>query len=207
MAAAAPSPKSMQDDLSEKSRKRESASFATTRTYFSESSVSRKRLAVSSAYTKPEQAAFRSKAAAFGAPISCWITLAILGVRKSEVTVHEMTSPISSGDIPAASIARSEACFPMYHVGSQPAIGRSVMPVLVLIHSSLVSTKRVKSSFVNICSGTYLPIPKMLIPINNSLAIKKYANMVVKTKKLCYSNNVGRLSDDLFRQTGIIPHI
>ena len=103
--------------------------------------------------------------------------------------------------------ARSEACFPMYHVGSQPAIGRSVMPVLVLIHSSLVSTKRVKSSFVNICSGTYLPIPKMLIPINNSLAIKKYANMVVKTKKLCYSNNVGRLSDDLFRQTGIIPHI
>ena len=44
---------------------------------------------------------------------------------------------------------------------------------IVRIHSSSVSINRVKSSFFNTCSGTYLPIPKMLMPIKKLLRINK----------------------------------
>ena len=69
---------------------------------------------------------------------------------------------------------------------------RSVMPVLVRIHSSFVSTKRVKSSLVRVCSGRYLPMPSILIPIKKLLCVNLSAFGIIMSLLNKHGCNVHR---------------
>lgn len=82
------------------------------------------------------------------APVSRWMMQDIDGVQYSGVMVVSISRPISSGSMPAASMARLAACAPIYQVGSPSEMWRVPIPVLVLIHSSLVSTIFAISSLV-----------------------------------------------------------
>src|SRR6185503_1610388 len=114
---------------------------------------------VDNPYKNPEQAAFKSKPKAFVAPILSQIIFAVAGKSISGVTVQQIRQSISFGSIPllwqsssTAGAPRSEEAFP-----SPFKILLSVMPVLVLIHSSLVSTIFSRSAFVSLSGGTYPP--------------------------------------------------
>ena len=110
--------------------------------------------AVSTPKRKPEQAAEMSKQAAFTAPILVWTKQAVLGKNISGVQVAQMIRSISSGLMPAFSIAAWAARAASSLVGcSGPAMRRSRMPVRDWIHSSLVSTSFSKSAFVMTRSG------------------------------------------------------
>ena len=71
---------------------------------------------------------------------------------------------MSDGSIPAASIAFKDASFAMNQVGSPDDTRRSLMPVLVVIHSSEVSRKAVKLALSAIFDGRYEPVPLIFIP-------------------------------------------
>ena len=114
-------------------------------------------------YRKPEQAASRSNPKAFLAPTLSQIILAVAGNNMSGVTVQQITQSISAGSMPrflhssiTAGAPRSELPFP-----SPFKIRRSETPVLVRIHSSLVSTIFSRSKFVSLSSGTYPPTAVM----------------------------------------------
>src|SRR5439155_18289941 len=78
----------------------------------------------------------------------------------SGVAVAPIMRSISLGDILACSIAFSAALAAISLVFSSfAAIRRSLMPVRVVIQSSLVSTMRDRASLVRVFSGTYLPVP------------------------------------------------
>src|SRR5205814_7827766 len=78
----------------------------------------------------------------------------------SGVAVATRIRSISLAEIFACSIAFSAAFVAMSLVCSSfAAMRRSLMPVRVVIHSSLVSTMRDRSLLVRIFFGTYLPVP------------------------------------------------
>src|SRR5207247_443464 len=110
----------------------------------------------------PEHAASMSNAAAFFAPIFCWMRHAVAGKGMSGVIVAQIMRSISSSRTPACSIARRDASAPMsdVHIVSE-AIRRSRIPERVTIHSSVVSTIFSKSALVRIRSGRYEPVPTM----------------------------------------------
>ena len=114
--------------------------------------------AVSSAYTKPEHAADRSKQKAFFAPICPCTTHDMEGKKKSGVAVVPIIISISSGGTCADSSARSAAIMPIFQVGIS-LILRSFIPVWLIIHSSEVSTIWLRASLSSICSGRYEPTP------------------------------------------------
>src|SRR6266508_5545908 len=78
----------------------------------------------------------------------------------SGVAVATIMRSISFGEIFACSIALCAALVAISLVFSSfAAIRRSLIPVRVMIQSSLVSTMRERSALVRIFSGTYLPVP------------------------------------------------
>jgi hypothetical protein len=90
---------------------------------------------------------------------------AVEGNAISGVIVPHSTRSMSFGSSPAASTARRAACVAKVAVDSPgPAMRRSLMPVRCVIHWSLVSTMRDRSSFVSRFSGTKLPVPAMMAP-------------------------------------------
>jgi hypothetical protein len=103
----------------------------------------------------PEQAASMSKAAARKAPSFAWTRQAVAGKSMSGVMVATMIRSICSAVTPARSIARCAARAAMSEVNSFLAAMRlSLMPVRVVIHSSVVSTNFSRSALVRILSGT-----------------------------------------------------
>ena len=110
-------------------------------------------------YKKPEQAASTSNPQAFLMPSLSQATLAVLGKNMSGVMVATIMQSISLGSMPlllqrscTAGTTRSEVARP-----SPLRICLSSIPVLVLIHSSLVSTIFSKSALVSTSFGTYPP--------------------------------------------------
>ena len=82
----------------------------------------------------------------------------------SGLTVVTMTRSMSCGVSPALSIAAFEAFRAISEVVSpSAAMRRRFMPDLPKIHSSLVSTIFERSSLVTILSGTYLPVPFIIM--------------------------------------------
>src|SRR5574343_2020577 len=111
---------------------------------------------VVTAYKKPLQAALISKPHALVAPILSAMILAVAGNTMSGVTVAQIMQSISVGAIfflrntsSMAFTAISLLAFP----GSFSILLSSI-PVLVLIHSSLVSTIFSRSKLVSFVSGT-----------------------------------------------------
>ena len=83
-------------------------------------------------------------------------------------TVATMQAPISSGRTPARARA-SPAAFTHRSVWVSVVQWRRVlMPVRVVIHSSLVSTIFARSWLVMMFSGTQRPVPLILIPFIGS---------------------------------------
>src|SRR6185369_3942607 len=88
---------------------------------------------------------------------------AVEGKGKSGVTVLSMIRSISSGRTPAMAKARRAASAAKVDVYSpSAAIRRSLIPVLVVIHSSLVSTNCSISALVRIFAGKADPVPVIL---------------------------------------------
>src|SRR4051812_35916323 len=118
---------------------------------------------VSSAYKNPLHAAERSKAGVEPMPKDAATKHAVDGNAISGVAVPTTTRSISLASTPAAFIARVAAWLARVAVDSvDEAIRRSLIPVRCMIHSSLVSTIRERSSFVSRFSGTYDPVPAMM---------------------------------------------
>ena len=114
---------------------------------------------VFNANRNPLQAAPKSNPKAFFAPSLSPMILAVAGKIISGVTVAQIMQSMSNGSrfflrriSSMAFTAISELALP----GSINIL-LSDIPVLVLIHSSLVSTIFSKSKFVNLVSGTYPP--------------------------------------------------
>ena len=101
-------------------------------------------------YRKPEQAALTSKAMTAPAPSLPLMMQATEGQRESGVQVAAMTCVSSPAFMPASSRALSAALYPRSEAFSVAASRRrSLMPVRVVIHSSLVSTIFARSSLVS----------------------------------------------------------
>ena len=115
---------------------------------------------------KPVQAAFRSKQGmSWGRFSSFWSRQAAEGTSVSADSVATMHAPISSGAIPASFRAARAAAALRVEKVSPPAQWRRVwMPVRLVIHSALVSTRFSRSSFVTSRLGTPRPVPRILIP-------------------------------------------
>ena len=110
--------------------------------------------AVVKAYKNPEHAPDKSNAKAFFRCKSFCIRQAVEGKQWSGVIVAHITASISSGLIPAFPNAIWPALTPISEDDSwSSAIRRSFIPVLVVIHSSVVSTSFSKSLFVSIFAG------------------------------------------------------
>jgi len=91
-------------------------------------------------WQNPAQAAEMSKAAAFRAPSSLATCAASEGVCSRWVTVEMMTRPICSASMPEAASALPAAPMDiMPTVSSAVAQRRSLIPVRVVIHSSVES--------------------------------------------------------------------
>ena len=112
-------------------------------------------VAIAELYTKPEQAADKSNAAAFFAPnFSCKIQ-AVDGVLLSAEIVATIIISSSSAETLASSNALCAAIKAKSDVACSGAQMRlSLIPVRSVIHSSLVSTNFSISALVRIFSGT-----------------------------------------------------
>ena len=100
---------------------------------------------------KPVHALLKSNASTFSAnPVD--------GNAFSAVEVATITAPISAISTPDASTASYAALTASDVVFSCVHLYLFLMPVLVVIHSSFVSTIRLKSSFVIISSGSAFPV-------------------------------------------------
>mmetsp|Transcript_112582 Transcript_112582/g.305655 ORF Transcript_112582/g.305655 Transcript_112582/m.305655 type:complete len:338 (+) Transcript_112582:626-1639(+) len=161
--APAPSPKSTQVVRSSQSRWRERASAPMTTAVFTVP-VLIYCAAVTSAKTNPEQAAVRSKATACWQPSSAAVAGAMPN-RSSGVEVATSTSPTSSGDTFAFSIARRPASAAIVTSDSSGRMmWRRLIPVRWKIHSSLVSMTSERSSLVTTLEGAADPVPAMAMP-------------------------------------------
>ena len=95
------------------------------------------------------------------APVAAWTLHAVLGIFPSGVNVATIIKSISSGEIWESLIAFIAALIDNVAVVSLFEILRSEMPVLSVIHSSLVSTMVLKYLFVTIFAGTAEPVPNI----------------------------------------------
>ena len=108
---------------------------------------------------KPVHALLKSNASTFSANPSSFCTIAAVdGNALSAVEVATITAPISAISTPDASTASYAALTASDVVFSCVHLYLFLMPVLVVIHSSFVSTIRLKSSFVIISSGSAFPV-------------------------------------------------
>ena len=112
--------------------------------------------AVVSAYKKPEQAADISNAQILPAPILSAIRQAVEGNSISGVTVAQIIRSISCAEVFVFFNKPSMAFTPISEEPFWPLrILLSLIPVLVVIHSSFVSTSFSNSLLFKIYSGTY----------------------------------------------------
>mmetsp|Transcript_10613 Transcript_10613/g.23740 ORF Transcript_10613/g.23740 Transcript_10613/m.23740 type:complete len:232 (+) Transcript_10613:731-1426(+) len=156
--APAPSPKRMQVPLSSQSRKRVRASAPITSTFLYAPEFMNCD-AVTSPYRNPEQAAVRSKAAAFLAPIML-ATEEASPKRSSGDEVATMTKSMSNASTPAfvrASIA-DVADISLSDVPSSMSL-LFLMPVRFPIHASFVSTRETKASLGIVTCPGHAPTP------------------------------------------------
>lgn len=101
----------------------------------------------------------RSNAAALVAPMDDWTEHA-LPKTSSGLEVARMTRSMSEGEMPAMSMARSDAVAAwLESVSPSAKICRFLMPVRAVIHSSVVSTSFSRSWLVRNVSGTDDPQP------------------------------------------------
>ena len=108
---------------------------------------------------KPVHALLKSNASTFSANPSSFCTIAAVdGNALSAVEVATITAPISAISTPDASTASYAALTASDVVFSCVHLYLFLIPVLVVIHSSFVSTIRLKSSFVIISSGSAFPV-------------------------------------------------
>ena len=115
---------------------------------------------MSRAWTHPAQTAFMSNAADLVQPSLCWAIPAVDESGTSGLLVARISMSMSSGERPASSIACWQASTARSLVQvSGSAILLSLIPVFVVIHSSLVSTSPAQSSLVITLGGTYDPRP------------------------------------------------
>lgn len=108
---------------------------------------------------KPEQAALRSKTAGLRAPRAAETRPAVLGERSWAVTVATTIKSRSRASMPECRSASRPARVAMSATDSLSAMRRVWIPTLLRIHSSLVSTIRLRSSLVRTLSGWYEPTP------------------------------------------------
>ncbi len=106
----------------------------------------------------PEQLAFTSMAPALEAPSLAWTYEAEAGIKDSGVQVALTIRSMSSGSSPAAAMARRAAISAMSVAGTCE-MRRSLIPLRVVIHSSLVSTIFSRSALLNTAGGRALPQP------------------------------------------------
>ena len=163
--APAASPNSTQVVRSVQSTTGDRASAATTSIFLTRPLL-KKAPATSSAYIKPEHAALTSIAGQWAPSRPCR-RHAIEGDMTSPRMVAQRMKSSSSGLTPASSIAFSAASRARSVSVSELRTRRSFTPVRVVIHSSLVSTMRDKSSLVTTSLGSALPVPlivKLIMP-------------------------------------------
>ena len=103
-------------------------------------------------------AEFISMAAALRAPSLSAMSEAVLGQRLSLVRLPSRIRSSSRGSRSAAARARSADTIAMSE-NSQWQIRRSLIPVRLVIHSSVVSMKVARSSLLSTAGGTHLPQP------------------------------------------------
>ena len=113
-------------------------------------------IAVTSPYTKPEQAAFMSMAP-HDIPRLSWTTEALAGNCWSEVQVARSSRSTSAGSTPAMARASRPAAVDISV--TLPSTWRAPMPVRSRIHSSVVSTISARSWLVSWRSGRWVAQP------------------------------------------------
>mmetsp|Transcript_60393 Transcript_60393/g.95729 ORF Transcript_60393/g.95729 Transcript_60393/m.95729 type:complete len:257 (-) Transcript_60393:97-867(-) len=161
--APAPSPKRTQVPRSDQSTQRERPSAPITRTFL-KAPERTYWAAVTKAKTKPEQAAVRSKATAFVAPIM-EATCGPVPKRSSGVEVAWSTRSTSS----TLNFASSSAFVAAFadkdaNVSSSSMTCLRRMPVRWVIHSSVVSMTSERSSLETTISGATDPVPATAMP-------------------------------------------
>mmetsp|Transcript_21061 Transcript_21061/g.51824 ORF Transcript_21061/g.51824 Transcript_21061/m.51824 type:complete len:220 (+) Transcript_21061:1558-2217(+) len=159
--APAPSPNKIHELRSSQSTQRLKASAPTTKTFCNfVPGHDRNCPAVTDARRNPEHAAVRSKpTVALVQPISAAMAVASPNMSSGD-DVAQMTMSKSSAESPAMSRACRAAFAPRVLSFSSPVSTRLCeIPVLAAIHSSLVSIKDSRSTFVMMVSGAALPIP------------------------------------------------
>src|SRR5262249_44213033 len=116
-------------------------------------------------YTNPVHAANMSYAAAFVAPSFCCSVQPHDGRMRSGVVVASTIWSMSRASSSAISSARWLAINARsLDASCGAAMRRSRMPVRSTIHSSDVSTSFSRSRFDSTRSGTYMPVPVMVVP-------------------------------------------
>src|SRR3990172_595473 len=109
----------------------------------------------------PEHAALRSMAAAFDAPSLACTVAAALGIARSGVHVAMMMRSRSVASMPAAARAWQGATVDMSDTSTW-LIRRSLIPVRLVIHSSLVSVTVSRSALLSTVGGTQRPHPVIM---------------------------------------------
>src|SRR5688572_10666969 len=117
-------------------------------------------VAVDKPYRKLVHAVLTSIAAAFVAPMSSWIAEAVLGTCASAEHVPSTTRSMSLGSMPEQASARIEATCDSVVIGTCDT-RRSLIPVRVVIHSSVVSMKLARPGLSSTAGGMHLPQPVM----------------------------------------------
>src|SRR5690606_10804691 len=115
-------------------------------------------VAVESPYRKLVQAVFKSMAAAWWAPSMNCTPEAVLGTCSSAEQVPRMIRSSSLGSSLAHASARAAAMCDNTVMGTCE-MRRSLMPVRVVIHSSLVSKNVARSALLRTAGGMHLPQP------------------------------------------------
>ena len=116
--------------------------------------------AVVRAYIPLVQAVLRSIQAALLAPNNFCTFEAALGTNSSKVQLPKTINSTSSAVLPAAASACAQATW-ANSLTLTCEMRRSFIPVRVVIHSSSVSRKVARSSFVKTAGGRHLPQPVM----------------------------------------------
>ena len=105
-----------------------------------------------------------SNAAAFFAASLCWTKHAIAGIGWSGVTVATTITSTSLAEEPAAASAcRAASTQKSERTSPSPATRRSLIPVRVVIQSSVVSSIFSRSAFVSTRAGRARPVPAMAV--------------------------------------------
>ena len=116
-------------------------------------------------------AVLMSIAAAFVAPSMYCTPEAVFGTVSSAEQVPRTTRSMSAAWSPAQASARAAATCESTVIGTWE-MRRSLMPVRLVIHSSLVSRKVARSALVRVAGGMHLPQPVIAAYVTSGLESK-----------------------------------